>query len=154
MNLQIWHFVCVSLIFACSGSLAENQEADPGFIHLQKADIQFKPVPDLPGLSFAVLAGNPGTPGTYVIRARFGPGVTTPPHYHDQDRHVTVLSGVWGFGTGDSGDCAETIPLKAGAFAMHPKGAVHYDGSCNGEVVIVEITGIGPVNTHWIESDE
>jgi hypothetical protein len=37
---------------------------------------------------------------------------------------------------------------------MHPKGAVHYDGSCNGEPVIVQIIGMGPVNTTWLETDE
>jgi len=149
-----WHYVCASLLLAGSGSLAQDQKSDPGFIHLQKAEVQFATVPDNPGLSFAVLAGNPGTPGIYVIRVRFGPGVTTSPHYHDQDRHVTVVSGVWGFGMGESGNCADTIPLKAGAYAMHPKGAVHFDGSCNGEAVEVQIIGNGPVTTHWIESDE
>lgn len=154
MNERASLIVCVSLLIAASGVLAEDQDTEPGFIHLQVDEMEFGPVPDLPGLEFVILAGDPSQPGPYVLRAKFGPGMTTPPHYHDQDRFVSVISGVWAFGTGKSGDCAETIPLTAGAFAMHPKGAAHYDGSCNGEVVVVQITGIGPVNTHWLGSDD
>jgi hypothetical protein len=57
-----------------------------------------------------------------------------------------VISGVWHFGTGTSGGCEGTKPLPAGGFGFHPAGAVHYDGSCGGEVV-VQIMGEGPVST-------
>jgi len=154
VQLKPWHCVCVSLLFAGSATLAQDPKSDPEFIHLQQTEIQFEIVPDIAGVSVAILAGDPGAPGIYVIRARFSPGVKTAPHYHDQDRHVTVVSGVWAFGMDDSGNCENAIPLQAGAYAMHPKGAVHFDGSCNGEVVEVQIIGHGPVKTHWVKQDE
>lgn len=154
MNLTTVFIAINFLLVAVSGTSADDQDADPGFVHLQADEVEFRPVPEVPGLQFAVLAGDPGDSGPYVIRAKFGPGLRTPPHYHDQDRFVSVVSGVWAFGTGDSGDCGETIPLRAGAFAMHPKGAVHYDGSCNDAEVVVQITGIGPVDTYWLDSGE
>jgi quercetin dioxygenase-like cupin family protein len=141
-----------SLFVAAGGSLADDQASNAAFVHLQIDEIRFQPVAELPGLEVATLAGDPGKPGPYVVRVRFGPGLQTPPHFHDQDRFVSVISGVWAFGVGESGDCANTIPLRAGAFAMHPKGAVHFDGSCDGAEVIVQITGIGPVETHWLGS--
>ena len=152
MKINFWFLVVLSLFLVGSSKVAVTREAGPGFIYRQLEDLQFEPVPGLSGVSFAVLAGNPAEPGTYVIRARFAAGVTTPPHYHDQVRHVTVISGVWYFGTDDSGDCGRTMPLKTGAYAMHPKGAVHFDGSCNNETTEVQITGIGPVNTHWLSA--
>ena len=150
MNIRLWYFTSSLLFLAGSAGVTGDQDAGPVFVHLQGADIQFQPVPELSGVSFAVLAGNPAEPGTYIIRARFDAGVTTPPHFHDQVRHVTVISGIWYFGTDDSGECANTVPLKAGAYAMHPKGAVHFDGSCDKEAVEVQIVGIGPVKTTWL----
>jgi quercetin dioxygenase-like cupin family protein len=101
---------------------------------------------DTPGLSFAVLAGDPQQAGFYLIRARFQPGVMSSPHYHPTDRHVTVISGVWHTGTGESFDRDDTVGLHPGAYMFHPAGAVHYDGAKDQEV-IVEIKGIGPAPT-------
>ena len=42
-----------------------------------------------------------------------------------------------------------TVPLQAGSFMIHPAGAIPYDGSRDGEV-IVEIRGIGPVITEFV----
>ena len=82
-----------------------------------------------------------------MLRVRFPPGVQSAPHFHDQDRHVTVLEGTWAFGTDASGDCGRTKPLPAGSFAIHPAGAVHFDGACGDTATVVEITGMGPVTT-------
>lgn len=145
-----WLFWC-SLIVASSANTARTDESISGFVHLQAADVPYEANPDTPGLSYAVLSGNPGEAGIYVLRLKIPPGLTFPPHHHDQDRHVTVISGVWAFGTGYSGQCEDTIPLKAGAYIMHPKGAVHFDGACGEESVEVQIIGRGPVETTWID---
>jgi len=151
MNIRIAVIAIIYLNVGTNGAVAQDVTTASDFIHLQVDEMEYRPVSAFPGLEFAILAGDPGEPGQYVIRAKFGPGLTAPPHYHDQDRFVSVISGVWAFGMGESGECAGTIPLRAGAFAMHPKGAVHYDGSCNDEEVVVQISGIGPVQTHWLE---
>lgn len=152
MNRRFTMTACVAILLAAAGTLA--QDSGPGFIFLQKDEIRLDS--GMAGLDVRVkvLVGDPGEAGIYAMRIEFGAGVTSPPHYHDQDRFVTVISGVWGFGRGDSADCDETVPLTEGAFGMHPKGAVHYDGSCNGEPVVVQIIGMGPVNTTWLEPDE
>lgn len=130
------------------------QDADPGFIYLQEEEIQLERGSSEFDVRSKVIVGDPASEGIYVMRIEFGPGVTSPPHYHDQDRYITVISGEWGFGRGPSGDCAETVPMRAGAFVMHPKGSVHYDGSCNGEPVVVQIIGMGPVKTTRVESGD
>jgi quercetin dioxygenase-like cupin family protein len=96
--------------------------------------------------AIALLAGDPEKEGFYVLRAKFAPGVMSLPHYHSTDRHVTVISGTWYTGTGREFDRDNTVPLGPGSYMMHPAGAIHYDGSKDGEV-IVEIKGIGPVST-------
>jgi quercetin dioxygenase-like cupin family protein len=100
--------------------------------------------------AIAVLAGDPEKEGFYLLRAKFAPGVMSSPHYHQTDRHVTVISGTWYTGTGREFDRENTVPLGPGSYMMHPAGAVHYDGSKEGEV-IVEIKGIGPASTVRLE---
>jgi quercetin dioxygenase-like cupin family protein len=116
-----------------------------GFVRIVADEIVFEGGSEL-GPSIAVLAGDPEQEGFYLLRAKFAPGVLSPPHYHSTDRHVTVISGTWYTGTGAELDRDDMIPLPAGSYMMHPAGGIHYDGSKDGEV-IVEIKGIGPVTT-------
>lgn len=153
MRLTKW-FLWLCLLVASAAGSAQDQQSNSGFISLQAGDVPYQAVPDVAGVHYAVLSGDPDSAGIYVIRLRISPGLTFPPHFHDQDRHVTVVSGTWAFGTGDSGKCEDTVPLTAGAYVMHPKGAVHFDGSCGDETVEVQIIGIGPVATIWAEKAE
>ncbi len=89
---------------------------------------------------------SPEEEGFYVYRVRFPAGVTTTPHYHSMERHITVVEGTWYAGTDASHDLSKAIPIPAGGFMIHPAGAVHFDGSTDAPV-IVEIKGIGPVTT-------
>ena len=94
--------------------------------------------------------GDPSKPGLYAIRRRFKPGEASRPHYHDQDRLVTVIKGTWYTGEGDVYDMNKTTPIRAGGFMLHPAGLHHYDGAKD-EEVIVQIIGMGPVQTVNIE---
>jgi len=153
MRLGSWLLLPTLLVASTAGSV-QNEKPVSGFINLQAIDVPFEAFPDVEGLRFAVLSGDPKSAGMYVIRLRISPGLTFPPHYHDQDRHVTVISGVWAFGTGYSGKCEDTVPLTAGAYVMHPKGAAHFDGACGEEPVEVQIIGLGPVTTTWVDEAE
>jgi quercetin dioxygenase-like cupin family protein len=118
---------------------------EQGFMRLTPTEIEWADS-GTPGIAFATIAGDPAEEGFYIIRARFSPGVMSSPHYHPSDRHVTVISGTWWTGTDDSFDRDKAVPLSPGSYMLHPAGAVHYDGSKDGEVV-VEIKGIGPAPT-------
>ncbi len=85
------------------------------------------------------------------MRVRFSPGVMSRPHSHDRDRHVTVIEGTWHAGTQRSFDPGATVALAPGSFMLHPAGAVHYDGARD-EPVIVEIRGMGPVSTDYVDT--
>jgi quercetin dioxygenase-like cupin family protein len=91
----------------------------------------------------SVVYGDPSKPGLYVILVKWEPGKMSHPHYHPNDRLVTVLSGTWWVGTGSKFDPNSTVPLPAGSFAKHTGKEVHYDGAKNEEVVL-EIVGQGP----------
>ena len=95
--------------------------------------------------------GDPTKPGLYAIRRKFKPGEMSMPHFHDQDRLVTVIKGTWYSGEGDVWDKGKTAPVKVGGFMLHPAGLHHYDGAKD-EEVIVQIIGMGPVKT--VDVDE
>jgi len=118
-------------------------QTDEGFIRLQPGEIAWSTPDPESGVSRVVLAGDPSSDGFYLMRVRFPAGFFTSPHYHPNDRHVTVISGTWYTGTGTAVDRDAMVPLGPGSYMLHPAGAIHYDGVKNGEVV-VEIKGIGP----------
>ena len=94
----------------------------------------------------AVLYGDPGKPGPYVIRIRWKPGQFSRPHFHNGDRFFTVISGTWWVGTGANFDPARTVPMPAGSYVVHKAGQLHYDGAKDEETVI-QVVGYGPLTT-------
>lgn len=123
-------------------------ELEGGFEIVQLADMTWDKSSDR--VQQKILYGNPAEEGLYIIRVRFPAGGTSRPHFHSQDRFVTVIEGVWNAGIDASHDMAATTPIPAGGFMLHPAGAVHYDGSRGGPVV-VEIRGFGPVSTTSVD---
>ena len=141
--------VCVSCFIiglAAIGPPASAEKDEKGFVRLAPEQIEWKN-PFGIGVEVAVLQGDPSKPGSvYVQRVKFPPGTFSSPHYHPEDRHVTVVKGTWYTGTGEDFDPAKAVPLKAGSYMMHPARAVHWDGAKD-EEVIVQIMGVGPGET-------
>ena len=59
----------------------------------------------------AVLIGDPSKPGLYVQMFRWLPGNMSRPHWHPNDRYITVLKGTWWVGTGNTFAPDTTVPL-------------------------------------------
>lgn len=95
------------------------------------------------GASQAVLVGDPSKPGLYVVLTKWHPGNMSRPHFHPNDRFITVLSGTWWVGWGETYDPDSTFPVPAGSFVTHFGNQIHYDGAKDEEVVL-QIVGIGP----------
>jgi len=130
-------FGTAAILIVSPGSAEENQ-----FVRFTPEQINWKPFGN--GVEVATLSGDPTKPGSfYVIRVKFPPGLSSAPHFHPEDRNVTVIKGTWYTGTGDTFDLSKAVPLKTGSFMYHPAKGVHWDGAKD-EEVIVEITGIGP----------
>ncbi len=123
------------------------QSLDKPFTVIQADQVPWKEAGQ--GIKFAAISGDPSQPGPYVIRVYFPPGIMSAPHYHREDRHVTVMQGTWLAGKDDSWDPQSTQALKAGSYMQHPAGAVHYDGG-GSEGAIVQIMGIGPSSTTFL----
>ena len=94
----------------------------------------------------AILVGDPSKPGLYVVIAKWLPGGMSRPHFHPNDRFITVLKGTWWVGTGTKFDPDSTVPMRAGTFVTHFGKQVHYDGAKDEEAIIL-ITGEGPATS-------
>lgn len=135
--------VVTALALASDRSTSETA----GFVRLTPEEIRWEDLPDGHGARIATIAGDPAKPGLYVQRVRFPPHVMDRPHWHPGNRYVTVLKGTWFTGTGPTFDPAKAVPLKPGSYMFHPARALHWDGSNNDEEVIVQVVGLGPLET-------
>jgi len=95
------------------------------------------------GNASAVLQGDPSKPGLYVVLTKWHAGHMSRPHFHPNDRFITVISGTWWVGSGPKFDPASTMPMPAGSFVTHFGKQIHYDGAKDGDTVI-QIVGEGP----------
>lgn len=95
------------------------------------------------GAKMAVLVGDPTKPGLYIVLVKWTAHHMSHPHWHPNDRFITVLSGTWWVGTGAKFDPDSTVALPAGSFVTHFGRQIHYDGAKDGEAVL-EIVGEEP----------
>jgi quercetin dioxygenase-like cupin family protein len=92
----------------------------------------------------AILYGDPQAPGGfYQVLTKWPPHTMSRPHFHQNDRYIYVLSGTWWVGWGPKYDPGSTYPMPAGSYVQHYAKKIHYDGSKDGEVLLL-ISGIGP----------
>jgi quercetin dioxygenase-like cupin family protein len=101
-----------------------------------------------PGAQVAVVSGDPGGNGPYVIRARMPNGYTVPPHTHPTDENVTVLSGTLHFAMGGTLDTSKGDPVKAGGFFRAEQGMQHYAWA--DEPTEIQIHGMGPFAIQYV----
>jgi quercetin dioxygenase-like cupin family protein len=105
------------------------------------ADIQWKG--SATGVETIPLAGDASKPGLYVILVKWSAHHNSRPHFHPNDRFITVLSGTWWVNTGRNYDPEQMKPVPAGSFVTHYAKQVHYDGAKDGDAIL-EIVGMGP----------
>ena len=90
-----------------------------------------------------MIFGDPSKPGLYVVLQKWLPHNNSRPHFHPNDRFITVLSGTWWVNTGAKYDPDGMRPVHAGSVVTHFGREIHYDGAKD-EECILEIVGMGP----------
>jgi len=114
--------------------------------------IPWKSLAGFAGAESAVLAGDPGKPGLYVVMVKWLAGNHfSHPHFHPHDRFITVLKGTWWVGSGRKFDADATVPMPAGTFVTHYGEQVHFDGAKDEDAVLL-IVGEGPATATPAES--
>jgi anti-sigma factor ChrR (cupin superfamily) len=102
-----------------------------------------------PGVEFGPVYGDCEKAGApCVFQLRFAAGGKFPAHWHPVDENVTVLSGTFMAGMGDSYDESKMMSLAAGTYVFMPRRMHHFAGSKSGAVV--QVHGVGPFKINYV----
>ena len=109
--------------------------------------------PTLPkGAKLAVLQGDPGKAGPFVMRLSAPAGYKVPPHMHSQIENVTVIKGTLLLGMGDKLDAKAAKAHPAGEFVSIPARTNHY--AIMKGATIVQLHGEGPFDITYVNPDD
>jgi quercetin dioxygenase-like cupin family protein len=142
----------IALAFGLTVATAPAAELDPKAVIYQLPD-QINWKDSGAGAKNAVLMGDPSKPGLYAVMVKWLPGNFSRPHFHPNDRFITVLKGTWWVGTGTKFDISQTVAMPAGSFVTHFGKQVHWDGAKDEEAVLV-IVGEGPATSTRVPFEE
>jgi quercetin dioxygenase-like cupin family protein len=117
-------------------------------------EIKWGPAPAVlpPGAEAAVLFGDPSKEGLFVLRLKFPKGYRVPPHTHPVDEVLTVISGTFSMGMGETADQSKAQPFPAGSFFALPPGTAHY--VFINQEAIVQISTNGPWGLTYINPED
>jgi len=122
----------LAIVVAVLGSATATQalELDPAAV-IYKTPDQFKwrDPTDQVATNQTVLLGDPTKTGLYIYINKFKPGRFGAPHYHPNDRFITVIDGAGWRGTGPVLDPAHAVRLPKGSFSIDHALKVHWDGT-------------------------
>lgn len=117
--------------------------------------VQYGPVPSFvpPGAQLAVLEGDPtASTGDFTVRLKMPDGYKIPPHWHPHRENVTVISGNFKVGMGDTFDASKMMTFGAGSFAYLDPSMHHY-AMASGEVV-VQVHGVSPLQFSYVNPSD
>ncbi len=116
----------------------------PVLARAQAPAINWGPAPAVfpTGARMAVVQGDPSQAGMFTVRLEFPAGYRLAPHFHPTDEVVTVISGTFRVGMGDSLDASHVTVLPAGSFIIAPANMHHY-AIARGKTV-VQVSAMGP----------
>jgi hypothetical protein len=106
------------------------------------------------GNASTTLAGDPSGTGLYIVMNKWLNGNHfSKPHFHPNDRFITVLQGTWWVGSGRKWDPNNSVPMRPGTFVTHFGKQVHWDGAKDEDAVIL-IVGEGPATSTRVEEEK
>src|SRR5690606_33426687 len=116
------------LVIFCSCSHACALEAK----RVNNTDLVWKGESDEVRVSF--ISGGESTNGMYLYRVKFPKGHKIVPHFHSDERIVSIVKGSLYVGYGDTFDEKAMKKLQAGGLWTEPKAKPHYVWAKDGEV--------------------
>jgi quercetin dioxygenase-like cupin family protein len=144
----------VAVLTAFAGVAASQTAAPAAHVMTMPGDIKWGDPPPVfeKGASFAVISGDPGKAGIYVVRLKMPAGYKIAPHWHPTTENVTVISGSFNAGMGDQLDPAKSAAMAPGAFASIPA-KMHHWAWCKGETE-VQVSGMGPFTLTYVNPSD
>lgn len=140
----------ISILLACAAIVSAQEPK--AHIALNPAEVKWGPAPPvLPaGAQLAVISGDPGQSGPFVIRLKVPAGYKIAPHWHPTDEHVTVLSGTFALGMGEKFDQSSMKELPEGSYGMLPAEMRHF--AMAKTAAVVQVHGMGPFVLNYVNA--
>jgi hypothetical protein len=133
----------VHLVVLCCSCFGPAAFAEDGLRGLLPSDIAWVQRRTSPDVFYAGIYSDPAKPGPYAFRVRAQAGHRLAPHTHPDERTVTVLSGTYWSGVGETFADDKLQAFPAGSFYVIPAGVPHFSAVLDGEVEFQE-AGVGP----------
>jgi quercetin dioxygenase-like cupin family protein len=131
------------LVLLCGSCLGVAALAEEGLRSLLPGDIAWIQRRASPDVFYAGIYGDPAKPGPYAFRVRAQAGHRLAPHTHPDERTVTVLSGTYWSGVGETFADGKLQAFPAGSFYVIPAEVPHFSAVLESEVEFQE-AGVGP----------
>ena len=143
--------IAVALAGIASAAPADTMD---GHTIIAPQEIKWGPAPAVlpPGAEAAVLFGDPSKEGLFALRLKLPEGYSVPPHMHPVDEVVTVISGTFSLGMGETADQSKAQPLPAGSFFALPPGEAHY--FFIDEETVIQISTVGPWGLTYVNPED
>jgi quercetin dioxygenase-like cupin family protein len=145
--MRIASMTVAFLLAGTASLLAQTARTD---MHTGPAEVKWGPAPPaLPaGAQLAVLSGDPSGNGPFVVRLKLPAGYRIAPHHHPTVENVTILSGSFHAGMGDSLDEKHAATFEPGGFVSMPANMNHYAWT-TGETIL-QVHGDGPFHIVYV----
>ena len=151
MHQATWLLVATLMVAAVPAAAVEGS-ADHGI--LAPGDINWADAPSIlpPGAKMAVLRGDPGQEGMFVLRLKVPADYRIMPHWHPAYENVTVISGEANIGMGDTFDKTKGHKIPAGGFGYLAPQMHHYFWADT--ETTLQLHGIGPWQLYYLNADD
>lgn len=153
MKIAFYTLVIGVLLLGGGASPASAQATD-GHKIVSEQDIKWAPGPtSIPaGAQAATLYGDPSKEGLFALRLKMPKGYRIPPHTHPKPEVVTVISGTFRLGMGETADPSKAKPLPAGSFFALPPGMAHY--AIADEDTVIQLNSTGPWSLTYVNAKD
>ena len=130
--------MCSSMLLLAAGALCA--QAAPA----KAPALKWGPAPAVfpRGAQMAVVSGDPGAAGPFVLQLKLPNGYKVAPHFHTTDETLEVKSGTFLYGMGDTVKASEMKTLAVGQSGTVPA-QMHHFAQAKGATV-VQVSAVGP----------
>lgn len=142
----------LKLVFAVMvlSSIPALAVAQTDHVAVGAGDLTWGPAPAIlpAGAQIAVVQGDPGSQGDFVLRLKMPDGYKIMPHWHPADENVTVISGTLHVAMGDTFDPSAGKALGPAGYTSLPAQMNHFawaEGATE-----VQIHGKGPFVVNYV----
>jgi quercetin dioxygenase-like cupin family protein len=140
---------CMALALAQESPLGAQASTPPAHAVFLPDALNWKPSPMLAsGALVAVLEGDPAAEGLFTLRIKLPAGYRIPPHWHPAYEHVTVISGAFHVGMGETFDASKGTAVPAGGFSYMAPGMRHY--AWTETDTVVQVHALGPWQLYYV----